>query len=176
LLSLSLRIRLILIILVALIPAGLFLIYDAIAIQRRIQADTYDELLRLSQLTAISYEQRLDEAHRMLMGISLFPEVSTSDAASCSARLAQMVEIYQPQYRGFGVSNLKGEMFCTSASISPTVQIADRMWFRDAVRTGEFALANLPLAAQMETLSWDWGCPYAIRTGKSGVYYLMAYC
>jgi len=80
------------------------------------------------------------------MAIALFPEVRTGNAAVCSEWLAQMVALYQPRYSAFGVSTLHGEMFCTSVPLSTTIQIADRLWFRNAVQTGEFAIGEFTIS------------------------------
>ena len=141
----SLRARLSLIIVLALIPAALFLAYDVVVIRQQVRTDAQADLLRLSQLAAASYGQQLDEANRLLAAIALFPEVQNGNAADCSARLAQMVKLYQPQYQGFAVVDLDGKMFCTSRPISPIVQIADRLWFREAVRTGDFAIGEFSI-------------------------------
>lgn len=142
----SLRARLTLIILAAFVPAILFLVFDTLAIRQQVRNEAHTGLVRLTTVVADSYSKQLEEAQRLLAAIALFPEVQTDDAEGCSARLAQLVALYQPQYRGFGVSNLQGEMFCTSAPVTTTIQIADRLWFRDAVRTGEFAIGEYAAA------------------------------
>jgi PAS domain S-box-containing protein len=142
----SLRARLSLIIILASIPAAFFLLFDALAIRQQVRSEAQTEIARLTHVVADSYGKQVEETQRLLAAIALFPEVQTGDAAACSARLAQMVALYQPQYQGFGVSNLNGEMFCTSASITPTVQIADRLWFRDSVRTKQFAIGEYAIA------------------------------
>ena len=80
----SLRARLTLIMILALIPAGIFLIYDVLTIRRDVRAEAQAELLRLSQVAAKSYGQQLDEAHRLMAAIALFPEVHGDNAADSS--------------------------------------------------------------------------------------------
>jgi HAMP domain-containing protein len=108
--------------------------------------EAQDELLRTTRLVADTYEQRLDEVRRLESAIAQFPEVRTGDAAACSARLAQIVKLNQPQYPAFGVANLDGDLFCTSAPVSPTVNIADRRWFVEAIRTKDFAIGEFTIA------------------------------
>jgi PAS domain S-box-containing protein len=162
----SLRARLSLVLLLALIPAVAFLILDAIFIRQRVHAEAQADLQRLTHLVADSYSQRVDEAQRILAAIAQYPEVQTGDAAACSARLAEMVELYFPQYRGFGVSNLDGEMFCTSAPLTTTVQIEDRLWFREAVRTGEFAIGEYSLSRPAGLPILGLGYPILDATGQ----------
>ena len=77
----SLRARLSLIMILALIPAAIFLIFDVITIRRDVRGEAQAELLRLSQVAAKSYGQQLDEAHRLMAAIALFPEVHGDNAA-----------------------------------------------------------------------------------------------
>ena len=77
----SLRARLSLIMILALIPAGIFLIFDVLTIRRDVRAEAQADLLRLSQVAAKSYGQQLDEAHRLMAAIALFPEVHGDNAA-----------------------------------------------------------------------------------------------
>ena len=138
----SLRARLSFVILLALIPVVLFLLLDILTIRRQVETAAQAELLSQAQFVADAYGQELDEMQRVLGAIALYPEVQHGDAAACSARLAQVAELYKPEFRGFGVSNLDGVMFCTSAPVSGTIQIADRRWFREAISTGKFAIGD----------------------------------
>ena len=131
----SLRARLTLIMILALIPAGIFLVFDVLTIRRDVRAEAQADLLRLSQVAAKSYGQQLDEAHRLMAAIALFPEVHGDSAAACAERLGQMVALNQPKYQGFAVVNLDGTVLCSSPQITATVQLADRLWFSEAVRT-----------------------------------------
>jgi PAS domain S-box-containing protein len=162
----SIRARLSLVLILALIPAVLFLVLDAWAIQRRARAETEAELLRLSQLTAVSYQQRLDEAQRIMAAIALFPEVRTGDAAACSARLAQMVELYQPHYPNFGVADLNGEVFCTAIPLTSTVQVGDRSWFQEPIRTGDFTVGEFTVGRRSGNLVLSLGLPILDESGQ----------
>ena len=141
----SLRARLSLIMILALIPAGIFLIYDVLTIRRDVRAEAQAELLRLSQVAAKSYGQQLDEAHRLMAAIALFPEVHGDSAADCAARLDQMVALNQPKYQGFAIVNLDGTVLCSSPQITATVQLADRLWFNEAVSTRQFAIGEFTI-------------------------------
>jgi PAS domain S-box-containing protein len=162
----SLRSRLSLIMVLALIPAAVFLILDAISINQKVQSEAEADIQRLSRLLAGTYGQRVDEAQRILAAIAQYPEVRVGDAAACSGRLAEMVGLYAPQYRGFGVSNLDGEMFCTSAPLTATVQIADRLWFREVVRTGEFAIGEYSIGRPSGLPILGLGYPVVSASGQ----------
>ncbi len=162
----GLRARLSLVIALALIPAALFLLLDSISIRRQVEAGAQAELLSQAQFVADAYGKELDEVQRVLGAIALYPEVQSGDAASCSARLAQVAELYQPQLRGFGVSDLDGAMFCTSAPISGTINIADRRWFREALSTGQFAIGDYSIGRPSGLPLLGLGYPVVDGEGK----------
>ncbi len=162
----SLRARLSLIMILALIPAGIFLIYDVIAVRRDVRVAAEADLVRLSQIAARSYSQQLDEAHRLLATIALFPEVHADNPSACAARLGQMVALNQPKYQGFAVVDLDGTVLCSSPQITATVQMADQLWFREALRTGEFAVGEFSIGRPIGVPILGLGYPVVDQNGK----------
>jgi len=162
----SLRARLTLIMILALIPAGIFLIFDVITIRRDVRAEAQADLLRLSQVAAKSYNQQLDEAHRLMAAIALFPEVHGESAADCAARLGQMVALNQPKYQGFAVVNLDGTVLCSSPQITATVQLADRLWFTEAVRTSQFSIGEFTIGRPIGVPVLGLGYPVLDESGE----------
>ena len=162
----SLRARLSLIMILALIPAAIFLIFDVITIRRDVRGEAQADLLRLSQVAAKSYGQQLDEAHRLMAAIALFPEVHGDNAASCAARLGQMVALNRPKYQGFAVVNLDGSVLCSSPEITATVQLADRLWFSEAVNTRQFAIGEFTLGRPIGVPVLGLGYPVVDENGN----------
>ena len=162
----SLRARLTLIMILALIPAGIFLIFDVLTIRRDVRAEAQADLLRLSLVAAKSYGQQLDEAHRLMAAIALFPEVHGDSAAACADRLGQMVALNQPKYQGFAVVNLDGTVLCSSPRITATVQLADRLWFSEAVRTREFAIGEFTIGRPIGVPVLGLGYPVLDESGN----------
>ena len=162
----SLRARLTLIMILALIPAGIFLVFDVLTIRRDVRAEAQADLLRLSQVAAKSYGQQLDEARRLMAAIALFPEVHGGNAAACAERLGQMVELNQPKYQGFAVVNLDGTVLCSSPQITATVQLADRLWFREAVSTRAFAIGEFTIGRPIGVPVLGLGYPVLDESGN----------
>ena len=98
----SLRARLSLVILLALLPAAFFLLYDVVALRQQVRADAQAELLRLSEVAATGYRQQMDEVRRLMAALTLFAEVRGEDPAACAARLGEMVQFTIEALRGHG--------------------------------------------------------------------------
>jgi PAS domain S-box-containing protein len=98
--------------------------------------------------------------------IALYPELPSGDAAQCSARLAEVAERLEPSRGGFAVSDLEGNMFCASVPLTTTVQIADRLWFRDTVRTQQFAIGDYTLSRPLGIPTVGVGYPLLDEQGK----------
>lgn len=141
----SLRARLLFILLLALLPATIFLAYDVRAIGDRAQAEAAGELLRVSKMAATTYTQRIVETKNLMAAIARFPEVKAGEGPACSARMAELAALYDGRFPGFAVSNRNGDVVCTSTSNPEPVNIGDRLWFREVLRTGEFAIGEFTI-------------------------------
>lgn len=162
----SLRARLIFIMVLAFIPAALFLVLDALSIREQVFDDAQADLARLDRLIAGAYSQQLDEANRLLAAIAQFSEVQTGTAAACSARLAQFVDLYKPKYQGFAVVDRDGALLCSGAPLTTTVTFADRLWFREAMRTGKFAIGEFAIGRPTGTPNLGLGYPVLDQAGQ----------
>jgi hypothetical protein len=142
----SLRFRLILLILLAVLPAFAILLFNAAETRRR-EADKVEvDVLTLSQLAASQEELVIEGARQVLFSISLLRDVRSNDLEACTARLAELVEEYEG-YTAFSVSRANGETFCRSVPITePTTNTSEV--FQQAIATknlsiGEFAVGGI---------------------------------
>jgi PAS domain S-box-containing protein len=149
-----------------LIPAALFVTLDALATSSQARAEADAELQRITVLAADAYGRQIDEAERILSIIALYPQLRSGDAAECSARLAEIAARLQPRQGGFAVSDLQGNMFCASVPLTATVQIADRHWFQDTVRTQQFAIGEYTLSRPLGIPTVGVGYPLFDEQGR----------
>src|SRR5690349_6189868 len=112
----SLRVRLVLLLALVLLPATLLLIYAGAESTQSARKDAEGELLRLAELVAASQAQRLADARGLLAFIAESPEVLGGDPAACSARLAEIVQLY-PAYTGIGAADAQGNIYCSTSPL-----------------------------------------------------------
>jgi PAS domain S-box-containing protein len=164
----SLRARLSLILILALIPALFFLVFDALAIRQRIHTEVQAELLRLGQFVARSYTESLDSVHRLLATIALDADVTSAaqggDRAACTTRLAKFTEL-NPGTVGFGLWDLDGNLLCAQQAFTTTVNASDRLWFQQARQSQAFAIGHFQLSRPTQVPTLAFGYPVHDQQG-----------
>ncbi len=137
----SLRSRLLLLVLVALIPAfGLFVFsasdnrqHESIAVQQN--------ALYLARLTAGEQQQLILSTRQLLTALAHLREVQGQDHSVCSRLLGELLPQY-PLYSNLGVADARGDVYCSGVPFTPPVNLADRPWFQRAVSARDFVVGE----------------------------------
>src|SRR5262245_19430177 len=138
----SFRMRLVLVVLLAVLPGLSFILYSAAEQRRQALAQAKVSTARLTQLAAAQDESLIEETRQLLAVLARVPDVVGDDPASCSAFLAAMAKENAPKYTGFSVIERDGVISCASSPISGSQNVADRRFFRLAMQTREFAVGE----------------------------------
>jgi steroid delta-isomerase-like uncharacterized protein len=130
----SLRFRLILIVLLASLPA-LGLLFLTASQQRQDALDAgQEEAERLAQLAASDQGRGIDRTERELTLLARLPEVQGDDASACTALFQRLVS--DPDnaiYVDLRVLEADGTVFCRSSAAEPLDDVADRRFIQDAM-------------------------------------------
>ncbi|HJY82107.1 MAG TPA: cache domain-containing protein, partial [Candidatus Binatia bacterium] len=137
----SLRARLLLLVLLAAIPAlGLILYIDLE--QRRLAATQAQEAaLRLAQLAAADQAQLIQGAHQLLTALAQLPAVHAGDSATCTTFFTKLLKQY-PVYANLGAAQANGEVFCSVVPLTQPVSVASSAWFQQVVQSREFVIGE----------------------------------
>jgi len=136
-----LRARLILLVLLAVLPAFGLLAYSGTQERRRAAADARAEAERLTGLVAGSEDQLIAGARDVLTALAATPELRAPPGGSCDALLQRLLPRY-PQYASFGVIGSDGNLACSAPPAAAPMNLADRPYFEQAMRTGQFAVGD----------------------------------
>jgi PAS domain S-box-containing protein/putative nucleotidyltransferase with HDIG domain len=133
----SLRSRLILLVLLAFLPAFGLAIYSS-----KIQADNSivnaeQTALENARLFSLTKDSLIDTTRRLLISISVQNEVRQSGPA-CRSFLTQFLDRY-PYYTNIGVVNLSGDVTCSVIQPQATVNLADRDYIIKVLKTQQFS-------------------------------------
>jgi PAS domain S-box-containing protein len=137
----SLRVRLILLVLLAIVPALGIIFYDAAELREREVTKAKNEALTLSRLAARQHEELIEAARRALLSLAQLQEVRDTDSAACSARLTELLAEYQG-YHNFAVADMTGNLFCSTPSLAEPVNVTGRMWFQRTIQTRDFTVSD----------------------------------
>ncbi len=137
----SLRSRLLLLVLFALIPAfGLFVFsasdnrqHESIAVQQN--------ALYLARLIAGEQQQMILSTRQLLTALAHLQEVQEPDGPVCSRLLGELLRQY-PLYSNLGVADTHGDVYCSGVPFTPPVNLADRPWFQRAASERDFVVGE----------------------------------
>lgn len=137
----TLRGRLIVLVLVAVLPAMGMTLYTGLE-ERRIQsAQAQENALRLTRLAAGDLVQMIEGARQLLLGLAQLPEVRNAGPGVCQELFANLLKHY-PYYVNLGVIDSDGSLFCSALPFEMPVNVADRGFFQRASSTKRLAISG----------------------------------
>jgi signal transduction histidine kinase/HAMP domain-containing protein len=107
----SLRCRLIVLVLLAVIPAFGVILHSAASHRDLTAEQVQKNALRAVRAIAAEHDRFFESAHQFLIMLSRLPQVRENDKAGCRRILAGLLE---PLYLDLGVADLKGNSTCTA--------------------------------------------------------------
>jgi signal transduction histidine kinase len=137
----SLRVRLLLLVLVAVLPAWGVIAYTA-SEQRRIEiAEIQRNVLRLAEFNAREEEQVLQGTRQILIALANFVRKTDENPSECSVFCADLIKQFR-RYANMGAVESNGDVFCSAVALDKPPNAADQSWFRRAVESGDFTIGD----------------------------------
>jgi diguanylate cyclase (GGDEF)-like protein len=135
----SFRVRLVLVVVLAVLPGLAFILYSAAEQRRQALEQAKVSTARLTELAAAQNENLIEQTRQLLEMLVRVPVVIGSDTAACSAFLAGLAKEYAPRFTGFTVIEPDGLISCASFSALDSISAADRHFFQLVMETRRFA-------------------------------------
>jgi len=135
----SLRVRLLLLIVIAITPVFGLMLHTASEERRHFAVEAQQNLLRMVRLIASNQARHIEGARQLLATLARLPEVRNHDIAGCSALFATLLKQY-PRYANLGLVEPDGDVFCSALPFPKPVNVADSAWFRQVVQNPGFAI------------------------------------
>jgi signal transduction histidine kinase len=137
----SLRARLILLVLLAVIPALGLILYTG-AEQRRLAAEnTRADALSLARLLAADHARIIEETRQLLLTLTHLSEVRPGESAACSLLFAGLLEEH-PQYTNLGAATLQGKVFCSAVDLGLPTNLAGKDYFQRTLQESDFSIGS----------------------------------
>jgi len=137
----TLRIRITLLVLLAIAPALALLFYSAGSAREREADRVLQNALTLAHMVQNQQQEVISSAHQLLIAISQIPAVRNSDHPECNQTLAELRQAYEG-YVSMALIDTTGEMRCTSVVPFQPVSYADRFWFREVMEKKQFVVGE----------------------------------
>ncbi|MBU1692157.1 MAG: diguanylate cyclase, partial [Gammaproteobacteria bacterium] len=141
-LFLGLRGRLMLLILAAVLPAFLLVLYSTFEQRREAAESAQREALKMARTVAAGHRATSSSVRQLLKGLSTLAEIPDAKSAGpCNKVMANILR-YSSDYANAGVALSNGEVVCSALPLPGPVNVADRAYFQRAVATREFSIGD----------------------------------
>jgi len=131
--------RFLVLVLLALLPAIGLTIYNASRMRQAALTDIEKNVERDATLIAGEVERLIESTREILTVFSRFDQIHSPDPDTCSSYLA-VLRIDFTRYMNIGIADKDGDIICSALPFQGTVNVADRDYFQQAMRTYDFAV------------------------------------
>ena len=165
----SLRVRLVLLVAIAMLPAFGLILWTSLDQRRNERKDVEENAVQFTESVAAQQEQVVANARDLASGLASAPQVLGTDRAGCSAFLADISSV-ERRYAGFGMADPSGNILCSSVKLPGPVSVSDRDYFQQVLQTHQFAVSGYQVAKVVNKPSMNFGYPILDGAGRlSGV-------
>ncbi len=163
--SSSLRFRLILIVLLAFLPAMALVLYTGL--EQRTGAAAYAEqsTRRLVELGSLHQARQIEEAHRLLISSASRFSSQRMDDEHCSASMAELVKRH-PYYLNVGLIAPSGKVLCSALPSGTGMDLSDRDYFQRALKGNGLAIGSYQTERLSGRASINFGYPVKDAEGQ----------
>ncbi|MBI2985607.1 MAG: GAF domain-containing protein [Deltaproteobacteria bacterium] len=137
----SLRVRLIILVLVAVLPGVALTIHEVIKELELNEAMAQHEALTLLREVSDHHNQIIHGARQLLTGLAQLPQVRNHDSRACATVLAGILKQF-PFYTSLAAVKPNGYIFCSPVPPEAPGTISDRTYFQEVLRTRDFAVSE----------------------------------
>lgn len=162
----GLRSRLLLLVLLAVVPALGLSLYTYGNLRRSTTADVQREALRLARIAASDQDDTIKDTRQLLFALAQLPEAYITDPETCSEFFARLLVQY-PQYTLLGVGSQDGDLICSAPPATDSLDLVSHDYFQQAIQTRTFAVGDYRSDADGDRATLDFGHPILGETGEA---------
>ena len=160
----SVRSKLILLGVLALVPVVLLTVFNSWH-QRRLEvAEARERIAKILDFAILHEEEVIRETQRILATLVEVPAIREG-GSSASESLARLLK-YSPEYANFGLIRPDGRLIASALPFKKPLNLTDRSYFQDAVRTRTFSVGEYQVGRVTGTPVINFGYPVIDRKGK----------
>lgn len=137
----SLRYRLAILMLVALLPPLAITAYNTLRWQQFLERDSREEALAAARLVSAELAQIVEGSRQLMIAMGRHPAVPDNEAECVSYFKSVIAGL--PAYREAAVINPEGKFICSTIAIPPDLDVRDRLYFDGPIKTGELTIGTL---------------------------------
>lgn len=161
----SLRSRLLLLILLAVVPALGLTLYTYVELRNLTVANAQREALRLARVAARDQEDTVRDTHQLLFALAQLPELHDADPMACSRFLGWLLDQY-PQYAALGLVGRDENLLCSASLPGEPADLSNRSYFQRVLRTRDFAIGDYQGDLVEDRATLGFGYPILDQQGQ----------
>jgi PAS domain S-box-containing protein len=163
----GLRVRLILLVFIAVVPALILIVHNAKRDRDVSAARIQEDAQRIVEIAAARQARFIDSARQLLAILAEMPEVAGRDSGTCSRFMKGLTDRYSV-YANLGVIDTEGNLVCSAVGFSGMVNASDRSYFRRAKGSKSFAIGDYQVGSVTGRGSVNFGYPILNRSREVG--------
>jgi signal transduction histidine kinase/HAMP domain-containing protein len=145
----SLRFRLVLLVLIAVIPVFGLILHSAARHREQMSSQVTHNALGVARAIATEQNRLLENAHQFLVTLARVPQIGANDKAACHKVLSGLLE---PLYVDLAVTDLKGNILCSALAPAQSVAASKGRHHNQTIKTQTFSVGDIrrhPLTGQI---------------------------
>jgi steroid delta-isomerase-like uncharacterized protein len=154
----NLRLRFLLMVLLAMVPAVGLLYLNAAEQRDAAVEEAREDARRLASLAAGDHRRVIESTRDLLTALSQMPGIQAMDATACGTLLADLLA-QLPLYANLGVISADGQLACSAIPVSGSVNLSDRAYFRATIQTRDFTIGEYQIGRVTNVASLNSGYP-----------------
>ena len=159
--------RLLLLLVVALVPAIAIQAYSEVELRRTRQVEVQNQALSLAKLAAEEQQQIVQGIRQVLIALSELPAIKAKDSKACNAALTGMKSRF-PAFLTFIVTDLHGQPFCGTNTDREPVNVSERAYFAEALKTHAFTVGEFSIGLSVPRKLIQFALPFYGDDGQMG--------
>ena len=137
----SLRLRLIMLVLLAIVPAIILIVHSDLGDRQRAIEQAKKQVLEAAQQASRVEARTIGQARQLFMTLSHFPPVIQHDATACTHIFAELMKTTKG-FSAFLVTGANGITFATYPTKKKAIDLNDRPYFKEALKSGQFVVGH----------------------------------
>jgi serine phosphatase RsbU (regulator of sigma subunit) len=137
----SLRLRLLALLMLVLLPWLALVIYTQAEERGAAITHVHSDETRLIRIVTSNQAAEIEAARQLLLAFAHLPQLRSDDATACSAFMKEMLAAY-PAYLNLGVIAADGNVWCSGVQLISAVNVSDRTYFQRALVTHDFVIGD----------------------------------
>jgi hypothetical protein len=158
----GLRVRLLVLVLLAVIPALGLTLYTNLEERELRKAQVQEYALRLSRIVSADHERLVEDARKLLATLARLPVLREVQRAACGALFADLLTRHS-SYANLGVISADGNLICSGLPMTSQVYVGDRAYFQRARETRKFAIGDYQIGRITGKATLNFGHPILDR-------------